>query len=63
MRAEVVDIPAFSIHADQSEIIDWLKSAPWIPEVVVHGDPAASDKLRTAIARRAQMERGGPMVS
>jgi len=53
VRAEVVDIPAFSVHADQSEIIRWLKSAASIPEVVyvVHGDPAASDKLRTAIAR------------
>ncbi len=53
VRAEVVDIPAFSVHADQSEIIHWLRSAASIPEVVyvVHGDPAASDKLRTAIAR------------
>jgi metallo-beta-lactamase family protein len=53
VRAEVVDIPAFSVHADQSEIIHWLKSAASIPEVVyvVHGDPTASDKLRTAIAR------------
>jgi len=53
VRAEVVDIPAFSIHADQSEIIHWLKSAASIPEVVyvVHGNQTASDKLRTAIAR------------
>jgi metallo-beta-lactamase family protein len=53
VRAEVVNIPAFSVHADQPEILGWLKSAPAAPEVVyvVHGDPAAADALRTAIVR------------
>ncbi len=53
VRAEVVNIPAFSVHADQSEIIGWLKSAASVPEVVyvVHGDPAAADALRSAIVR------------
>jgi metallo-beta-lactamase family protein len=53
VRAEVVNIPAFSVHADQPEILGWLKSAPAAPDVVyvVHGDPAAADALRTAIVR------------
>jgi len=49
--AEIVSIPAFSVHADQSEIISWLKSAEACPEVVylVHGDPGAIDALRQRI--------------
>jgi metallo-beta-lactamase family protein len=52
VRAEIVNIPAFSVHADQSEIISWLKSVTSMPKVVyvVHGDPAAAEALR-AIAR------------
>ncbi len=51
--AEVVNIPAFSVHADQSEIVNWLRSALVPPEVIylVHGDPAAAEALRERIAR------------
>ncbi len=50
--AEIVSIPAFSVHADQSEIVGWLKSAESPPEVVylVHGDPSAIEALRHRIA-------------
>jgi metallo-beta-lactamase family protein len=53
VRAEIVNIPAFSVHADQSEIIGWLKGAAAAPEVVyvVHGDPVATEALRTAESR------------
>jgi metallo-beta-lactamase family protein len=53
VRAEIVNIPAFSVHADQSEIIGWLKRAAGMPDVVyvVHGDPAAAEALRTTIVR------------
>ena len=53
VRAEIVNIPAFSVHADRAEIIDWLKSAAAVPEVVylVHGYPAASEELRATIVR------------
>ncbi|HUY19231.1 MAG TPA: MBL fold metallo-hydrolase [Candidatus Binataceae bacterium] len=53
VRAEIVNIPAFSVHADRSEIISWLKSAAAVPEVVyvVHGDPAAAEALRATIVR------------
>jgi metallo-beta-lactamase family protein len=52
-RAEVVNLPAFSVHADQAEILDWLKSAAAEPEVVyiVHGEPAAAEQLRSTIVR------------
>ncbi len=50
--AEIVDVPAFSAHADQAEIVNWLKLAKVPPRMiyVVHGEPAASEALRTRIA-------------
>ena len=53
VRAEIVDLPAFSVHADQAEILAWLKSAAAPPEIVyiVHGEPAAAEHLRAAIVR------------
>ncbi|HYB89645.1 MAG TPA: MBL fold metallo-hydrolase, partial [Candidatus Binataceae bacterium] len=53
VRAEVVNVPAFSVHADQAETIAWLRTAPARPEIcyVVHGDPAAAQALGLAIRR------------
>ncbi len=54
VRAEVVDVPAFSVHADQQEIIKWLATAETPPEVVyvVHGDPPAAAALKSEITRQ-----------
>jgi metallo-beta-lactamase family protein len=54
VRAEIADLTQFSVHADQSELIDWLKRSPSIPEIVfvVHGEPEASTALRDAIERK-----------
>ena len=51
VRAEVVNVPAFSVHADQGEIIDWLRPAPRAPETtfIVHGEPPAAAALHAAI--------------
>jgi metallo-beta-lactamase family protein len=51
VRAEVVDVPDLSVHADADEIVAWLSSAPEPPDVVyvVHGEPAASAALATRI--------------
>jgi metallo-beta-lactamase family protein len=51
VRAEIVDIPAFSVHADQDELISWVGSAHPQPEMVylVHGEQAAADALRDRI--------------
>jgi len=53
VRAEVVDIDAFSVHADAGELIAWLGAAERAPErvYVVHGEPKASDALRESIER------------
>ena len=53
VRAEVVDVPAFSVHADQREILSWLKTTPRAPETtfIVHGEPPAAEALHSAIER------------
>jgi metallo-beta-lactamase family protein len=42
------------VHADRSELVDWLASAPRPPRqiVAVHGDPEALDGLTDAVMRR-----------
>jgi metallo-beta-lactamase family protein len=56
VRAEVADVPGFSVHADAGEIVGWLGQAPAPPEVcyVVHGEPHAA----AALQRRIRSELG-----
>jgi len=51
VRAEVVSVPAFSVHADRREIVAWLRRAPRAPETtfVIHGEPQAATALHDAI--------------
>jgi metallo-beta-lactamase family protein len=51
VRAEIVDLSGFSVHADRSELLAWLGEGEGEPDVafVVHGEPAASDALARAI--------------
>ncbi|HZO81628.1 MAG TPA: MBL fold metallo-hydrolase [Candidatus Binataceae bacterium] len=53
VKAEVVNVEAFSVHADQGEIIGWLRAAVRRPEIVyvVHGEPPAAAALREAIEK------------
>jgi metallo-beta-lactamase family protein len=54
VRAEVVQLPGFSAHADADEIIQWLARAARPPETcfVVHGEEQSAEVL----ARRIQEE-------
>lgn len=54
VRATVAPIPAFSVHADRSELLDWLGSAPTPPNrvLVVHGDKEASSSLAKTVTAR-----------
>lgn len=54
VRAEVVELPSFSVHADQGELLDWLASASRVPDTVyvVHGEPGASMALAEVAAAR-----------
>ncbi|UPT40113.1 MULTISPECIES: MBL fold metallo-hydrolase, partial [Streptomyces] len=51
VRAEVADVPHFSAHADEDQILDWLRGAP-PPHTtyMVHGEPSAAATLRTRIS-------------
>jgi len=54
VRARIVDIPGFSVHADRDELLGWLARAPAAPDValVVHGEQEAADAFRDAVAGR-----------
>lgn len=51
VRAEIVEIEAFSVHADASELVDWLKSCDGKPTQVFvnHGEVDASRALANRI--------------
>ena len=50
VRAEICDLTGFSVHADASELTDWVGTATGDPTVfVVHGEPPASASLRNAV--------------
>ena len=56
VRAEVVTLTDFSVHADAHETVDWLSRAPVPPRTVyvVHGEPRSA----AALARRVSEELG-----
>jgi len=47
VRASIHNVPAFSVHADRSELLDWLGALPEPPDrvIAVHGDVGASEQL------------------
>ncbi|MDR7255142.1 metallo-beta-lactamase family protein [Nocardioides sp. BE266] len=52
VRAEVVDVPDFSVHSDAEETLQWLGRAPQPPRTVyvVHGEPRSAEALAGRIA-------------
>lgn len=54
VHADVVDLPAFSVHADRDELVAWLGTADGAPDTlfVVHGEPEASTALQHAVEER-----------
>ncbi len=54
IRAEVLQLPQFSAHADEAELLDWLAGLATPPARVFvnHGEPGAADALRHQIERR-----------
>ncbi|MFN0091720.1 MAG: MBL fold metallo-hydrolase RNA specificity domain-containing protein [Acidimicrobiales bacterium] len=54
VRAEVVNLPAFSVHADRNELLGWLDGAAEAPDAlyVVHGEAPAAEALAQAAAAR-----------
>jgi metallo-beta-lactamase family protein len=60
VRAEICDLSGFSVHADGSELIDWLRTAAREPSgvFVVHGEQDSS----TTLQRRIRDELGWSAV-
>lgn len=58
VRADIVDLGGFSVHADQRELVDWLDTADQPPEIVyiVHGEAEAAKALQALIDRREGWE-------
>lgn len=54
VRAEIVDDPEFSVHADSREILDWLGRMPEPPRVLyaVHGEPQAAEALANQVEQQ-----------
>jgi len=52
--AEIVDIEAFSVHADRDELLDWLDSPRQRPAAayLVHGEEEAATELAAMIRTR-----------
>jgi len=53
VRAEVLGLSLFSVHADQEELMTWLRSMSRAPDTtfIVHGEASASVALRERIHR------------
>ncbi|MGW4967108.1 MBL fold metallo-hydrolase RNA specificity domain-containing protein [Nonomuraea sp. NPDC004186] len=51
VRAEIVNLPGFSVHSDADETIAWLRATHRPPQVtyVIHGEPDAAATLRGRI--------------
>ena len=68
VRAEVIQVDGFSVHADADELIGWLAAAAHTPDVVyvVHGEPRGSDalaaRIRTELGWLAVVPRDGERV-
>lgn len=53
VRAEICDLTGFSVHADASELYEWVAGAEREPRAVflVHGEPDAADAMRRRIVK------------
>jgi metallo-beta-lactamase family protein len=51
VRAEIADLTGFSVHADRSELLDWIGAADHEPSsvYVVHGEERAAQSLARGI--------------
>lgn len=62
IAARIESVPAFSVHADRSELLDWIGSGPSTPQrvIAVHGDEEAASSLVGALEARFALEALAP---
>ncbi|MGE3249642.1 MAG: MBL fold metallo-hydrolase RNA specificity domain-containing protein [Hyphomonadaceae bacterium] len=58
IRAEIADLPQLSAHADADELMRWLRGFDRPPRrlFIVHGEPIASEALRTRVQRELEWD-------
>ena len=58
VRADIKSIDSYSSHADQQELLNWLKSFQHKPEQVflVHGDPEALEAMQELIKEKIDLK-------
>lgn len=58
VKATIKTIESLSAHADQSELIDWIRAIKNVPEhlFLVHGEPTALDAFRVKIKDELQLK-------
>ena len=64
VRAEVISLQGMSAHADASQLIEWLGSAPAAPRsvFVTHGEPGPADAMRQRIERELGWSASVPLL-
>lgn len=62
ISCKVIPLRGFSAHADQKEILDWLRSFPSPPlrTFVTHGEASSAAALKTAIERELSWSAAAP---
>jgi len=62
VRAEVVSLPSFSVHADADDLMTWLRTAESTPRGVfcVHGEERAAQTLATRIRHELDWDAVAP---
>ncbi|SIQ76391.1 metallo-beta-lactamase family protein [Chryseobacterium sp. RU37D] len=57
VKANVVELTGLSAHADQTELIDWIRKYEIPPQkiMLVHGEPSALEALRVKIQTELQI--------
>ncbi len=64
INAEVVSLEGMSAHADASQLIAWMKTAPRAPRHVFinHGEANAADALRIRVGRELHWDASVPLL-
>ena len=65
IKAKVITSDSFSAHADQKELLDWLKQVTPPPQKVflVHGEPAASSEIGNRIVNQLGIPTSIPKIN
>lgn len=65
VKAEITSIGAYSAHADQNKLVQWVKAAAGTPEkiFITHGEEGASVALSTRIEKELQIKTMVPRLS